>query len=145
MVKITKDDFLADPTGVRFRDVVDDPHVDFQAWLNFLNDPARQLRMEDSEEHHLRPALAGVIRELEQSPVFERYFLKSGSTGSARGRQAIGVIVRMIMERRGWHRTGRKGSLGQRLKSAEEGKLASHNTSGLSLHFQKAEHYQRKP
>ncbi len=140
MAMITKDDFLSDPTGAKFADVVRDPCIEFQAWLDFFSDQARQIRMEDAEEHHLRPALAGVIRELERTSSFIQYF-QSDKGNTARGRQAIGVLVRMIMERRGWHRTGRKGSLGQRLKSGEEGML---NTSGLSKWFSKVEHYQKE-
>ena len=144
MVMIAREDFLSDPTGARFVDVVDDPRVDFQGWLDFFNDEARQVRMEDSESHHLRPALAGVIRELERTPVFERYFVTNVGEKTARGRQCIGVLVRMIMERRGWRGTGNRGSLGQRLKvTANADKPVTHNTSGLSLHFSKAEHYER--
>jgi len=144
MIEISKDDFLADPTGAKYPDVVNDPRVDFQGWLDFFNIEARQIRMEDAETHHLRPALAGVIRELEEDPAFVLYFLKTGTEKTARGRQAIGVLIRIIMEKRGWERAGKKGSLGQRLKFSPEGKFVSHNTSGLSLHFQKAEHYKRK-
>ncbi len=145
MVTITGEDFLSDPTGVKFADVVRDPRINFQSWLDFFNSEARQIRMEDSEIHHLRPALAGVIRELEETPSFEQYFARNGEDNTARGRQAIGVLVRMIMERRGWEKTGEKGSLGQRIKSQVNKTGSKHNTSGLSKWFSKAEHYQRKP
>lgn len=143
MVTITVKDFLADPTGAKFADVVHDQRSDFQAWLDFFSDETRQIRMEDAEEHHLRPALAGVVRELEENPAFMNYFEKSGEGNTARGRQAIGVIVRMIMVARGWQQSGRKGSLGQRIKSQEEAPGPKHNTSGLSKWFSKVEHYQR--
>ncbi|NCB40061.1 MAG: hypothetical protein EOM80_14965 [Erysipelotrichia bacterium] len=142
MTRVTKEDFLKDPTGAKFVDVVNNHRVDFQAWLDFFNDKRRQLRMEDAEEHHLRPALAGVVRELEGLPVFSVYL---SSSNSNRGRQAIGVLVRIYMEKLGWKQTGRKGSLGQCLKSdctSDPDKMIE-NTSGLSKWFKKAEHYQR--
>jgi hypothetical protein len=57
----------------------------------------------------------------------------------------VGVVVRMIMERRGWRKTGRKGSLG--VRAAREHKNnkpgAYHNTGGLAFWFLRAERYQR--
>jgi len=140
MTKVTKKEFLDDPTGAKFTDVVNNPKIDFQAWLDFFGNPTRQQRMEDSEVHHLRPALAGVIRELENTPCFEEYLKKPDSQ---RGRQAIGVLVRMTMAKRGWKSTGRKGSLGQRITSTNIDKRSENpvNTSGLSKWFKKAEHY----
>ena len=52
----------------------------------------------------------------------------------------------MIMERRGWRKTGKKGSLGVRNTSAAG--RPKHNTGGLAFWFIRAERYehpQRKP
>jgi hypothetical protein len=48
----------------------------------------------------------------------------------------------MIMERRGWQKTGRKGSLGVRAPRVEN--TPAHNTGGLALWFLRAERYERK-
>jgi hypothetical protein len=53
-------------------------------------------------------------------------------------------VVRIIMERRGWQKTGKKGSLGVRNR-IEKGAVtpgAYHNTGGLALWFLRAERYQ---
>jgi hypothetical protein len=55
------------------------------------------------------------------------------------------VVVRMIMERRGWKKTGRKGSLGVRAVVAPRTATAGayHNTGGLAFWFLRAERYER--
>ena len=55
-VEITLEDFKADRQGGRFTDVLDNPRVQFEAWLAFFNSPARRQRMADAEIDHLRPA-----------------------------------------------------------------------------------------
>jgi hypothetical protein len=50
-------------------------------------------------------------------------------------------VVRMIMERRGWRKTGRKGSLGVRATGARQ--APAHNTGGLAFWFCRAERYER--
>jgi hypothetical protein len=59
---------------------------------------------------------------------------------NARFRQAIGVLVRMIMERRGWRKTGRKGSLGVRASAAAQ--APAYNSGGLAFWFCRAERYE---
>ena len=56
--------------------------------------------------------LAGVIRKLEANPVIDAYFAADHVMETNRFRQVIGVIVRIVMERRGWKKSGRKGSKG---------------------------------
>jgi hypothetical protein len=51
------------------------------------------------------------------------------------------VLVRMIMERRGWRRTGRKGSVG--VRSSQAAAAPAHNTGGLAFWFIRAERYER--
>jgi hypothetical protein len=60
---------------------------------------------------------------------------------SKRLRQAIGVVVRIIMEERGWQKTGRKGSLG--VRAPAEPLQAVHNEGGLAFWFIRAERYKR--
>jgi hypothetical protein len=56
-------------------------------------------------------------------------------------RQAVGVLVRMIMEARGWRKTGRKGSLG--VRAPKDRTQPKHNTGGLAFWFLRAERYER--
>ena len=51
----------------------------------------------------------------------------------------------MVMERHGWRKTGRKGSLGVRANVAPSSPIpgSHHNTGGLSLWFVRAERYER--
>ena len=57
--------FVRDRQGRRYADLLTDDRTPLRAALTFLDDPDRQRRMEESELHHDRPALAGVVRELE--------------------------------------------------------------------------------
>lgn len=133
-------DFLEDRQGKTFADVINDPEQPFEAVLEFFDDPHRQRRMEESELHHDRPPLAGVVRELESQPAIDLFLAGGHTRRSARFRQAVGVLVRMIMERRGWRKTGKKGSLGVRVAAAS--RIANHNSGGLSFWFIRAERYE---
>jgi len=144
-VIITRQDFVQDRQGRTFADVLNDPVQPFDEVFDFFNDAARQHRMEDSEIHHDRPPLAGVVRELESQPSIEGFLSSQHPRRTKRLRQAVGVVVRMIMERLGWKKTGKKGSLGVRAKvspgTTEPG--AYHNTGGLAFWFLRAERYER--
>jgi hypothetical protein len=141
-VTLTPKDFLNDRQGKTFADVVHDPSVPFEDVLRFFNDPDCQRRLEESELHHDRTPLAGVVRELESLPALHRMFTTADPGRSKRLRQAIGVVVRMIMERHGWQRTGKKGSLG--VRAAKASQTPHHNTGGLAFWFIRAERYERK-
>lgn len=140
-VTITRDTFLEDNQGRRFSDVVHDPDQPFDAVLEFFNDSNRQRRMEEAEIHHDRPALSGVVRELESHPAIEPFLADTHTRRGKRLRQAVGVVIRMIMQARGWRKTGRKGSLG--VKTSKNGSAPNHNTGGLSFWFIRAERYER--
>ena len=75
-----------------------------------------------------------------QIPEIDRFLGRAQIRRNTRFRQAVGVLVRMIMESRGWKKTGRKGSLGTRAKGVP-GKPA-HNTGGLAFWFVRAERYE---
>jgi len=139
-VKITRENFLEDIQGRTFSDVVNDPEQPFDIVLEFFNDDSRQRRMEESEIHHDRPPLSGVVREFESQPVIDRYLSGRQTKGCKRLRQAVGVVVRMIMQNRGWRKTGRKGSLG--VRATKNRSAPSHNTGGLALWFIRAERYE---
>jgi len=142
VVHINRSDFLGDRQGRTFTDVLNDAGQPFDILLQYFDDEGRQQRMEDSETHHDRPALAGVIRELESLPEIDAFLSEVHLQRSKRLRQATGVLVRMIMERRGWKKTGKKGSLGVRAKSDQT--RPSHNTGGLAFWFIRAERYERQ-
>lgn len=139
----TRSEFLADTQGRRFADVFGDPRYNFDQVLTFLDDPARRRRMEEAETIHGRPALAGVVGELEALPDIDAFFQGEDAHKTYRFRQAVGVAVRIVMEELGWSRTGVKGSLGRRAKVSAGTTTpgAYRNLSGPSKWFNKAEHY----
>ena len=139
---VTREDFLQDAQGKTYTDVLLDPVQPFDLVLEFFAEPSRQLRMEASELHHDRAPLAGVVREFEAQPAINEFLSTVQDVRSIRFRQAIGVLVRMIMEQRGWQKTGRKGSLGVRKKQTDT-KSANHNHGGLAFWFIRAERYER--
>ena len=140
-VRVNREVFMADPQGRTFADVVNDPEQPFDNVLEFFDDGDRQRRMEESELHHDRSPLAGVVRELESQLAIDQFLAVLHTRRNTRLRQAIGVLVRMIMERRGWRKTGRKGSLG--VRAARTVQAPSHNTGGLAFWFVRTERYER--
>jgi hypothetical protein len=140
-IVVTRKRFLGDVQGRTFTDVVNDPKQPFDVVLAFFNEEDRQRRMEDSEIHHDRAPLAGVVRELEAQPEIDRFLSGVHAERSQRLRQAIGVLVRIIMEERGWQKAGRKGSLG--VRAPAEPLQPVHNEGGLAFWFIRAERYER--
>jgi hypothetical protein len=139
-VRVTKQMFLSDAQGKTFSDVVKDPKQPFDVVLEFFNDADRQRRMEESELHHDRAPLAGVVREFESQTAIDRFLRVAQVRRNTRFRQAIGVLVRIIMEQRGWQKTGRKGSLGVRAAGAK--RTPAHNKGGMAFWFVRAERYE---
>lgn len=141
-VTITREVFLSDRQGRTFADVLNDPAQPFEEVLAFFSDENRQRRMEESEIHHDRAPLAGVVRELESHPAIDKFLSEIHANQTQRFRQAIGVLVRVVMQRRGWKKTGRKGSLGVRAAASDN--KPSHNSGGLAFWFIRAERYALK-
>lgn len=140
-VKITRKVFSEDSQGRTFADVLNDAEQPLDAVLAFFQSSDRQCRMEESEIHHDRPALAGVVRELEAQPEINAFLTEVHANRSKRLRQCVGVIVRIIMQGRGWKKTGRQGSLG--VRAANRGtRSPAHNTGGLAFWFQRGERYE---
>jgi len=140
-VRVTRKKFLDDFQGRTFSDVLNHAETPFDDVLGFFDNSDRQRRMEESELHHDRAPLAGVIRELEALPNVNQFLREVHAKRTMRFRQAIGVLVRMIMEAKGWEKTGRKGSLG--VRAAKESRSPAHNTGGLAFWFLRAERYQK--
>jgi hypothetical protein len=145
MDKKLEDMFNSDKQGRSFADVARSATMPWSSTLQFFDDPERQRRMIESEVHHDRPALAGVIREFEATPPISAYLSATDGHETMRFRQAVGVLVRIVMEAQCWGVTGRKGSLGTRTKVAPGTTTpgAYRNTGGLSLWFTRAERYER--
>ena len=141
-VSINREQFLRDRQGRTFADVLNDPDQPFDEVLELFNQEAWQRRMEESEIHHDRAPLAGVVRELESQPAIDHYLVGAHAGETKRLRQAIGVLVRMIMQSRGWKKTGKKGSLGVRARAATD--TPSYNSGGLAFWFVRAERYTLK-
>jgi phosphatidylserine/phosphatidylglycerophosphate/cardiolipin synthase-like enzyme len=139
-ITITRQKFQDDSQGRRFADVLRDEKLPFDEVLRFFNSEDRQRRMEEAELHHDRAPLAGVVREFEAQPAIHRFLGAFHPRRSLRLRQAVGVVVRMIMEQRGWKKTGKKGSLG--IRAAAQPKAPRHNSGGLALWFLRAERYE---
>ena len=142
-VEITREIFGEDAQGRTFADVLNDPEQPLDAIFAFFGDENRQRRMEESELHHDRSPLAGVVRELEALPEINAFLTEVHPARTKRLRQCIGVVVRMIMQGRGWKKTGRKGSLGVRAAKSSAAAPA-HNVGGLALWFIRAERYERE-
>lgn len=136
---VSKEDFLKDRQGRTFADVLNDTEQPFEEVLAFFNDADRQRRMIESEIHHDRAPMAGVVRELEAQPEIDHFLSQVHPQRTQRMRQAIGVLVRIIMEQQGWKKTGKKGSLGVRAEASKES--PAHNTGGLAFWFLRAERY----
>ena len=143
MPTITLKDFLADSQGRRFADVANDPDVHWDRWVTWLNDRSRQARLEMAEEHFDMPALAGILKELEGESFVQNYFARRTPQESLRVKQALGVLVRLHMEARGWRTTGRKGALGRRDPDGKVG--GPHNSArSFSQFILSAERYEKR-
>ena len=144
MSSVTRKDFKADPHGRRYSDVVNDGSGMFGRVIDFFDDECRHQRLIDAELHQDRPALAGVLIELEYEAWFDTHMRATDAHQTKRLRQAIGVLTRMIMARYGFKTKGEKGNLGRRAKVAAGTALpgAYHNVSGISLWFGSAERYE---
>lgn len=103
------DDFRTDKQGRRYADVLKIPGFDHV--LDFFDDWGRQHRMIDSELHHDRPALSGVVRELERDETMKKLYEGLSKKEAVRFRQAVGVIVRIVMSKHAWRPTRTRGSL----------------------------------
>jgi hypothetical protein len=111
-----------------YRDVVDALSPMFQSSVfPFFSRCDVLQRMVESETRDQNPALAGVIQEFESLPEVQSFFAQKSPIETVRFRQAIGVVVAIVMDGAGWEKTGRKGELCA--------------PSGCSMWFKASEHY----
>ncbi len=139
MIRINEMDFRTDSHGRRYSDVLNDRRVRFVDVIDFFNDETILKRMEESEQIHNHPALAGCIKDLEALPTVERFLSTTDAHQTTRFRQAVGVLVKLHMINRGWKITGTKGRLGTRIS---RGKYTNTERS-LSKWFLSAERYRK--
>jgi hypothetical protein len=143
MVHVTKADFLGDTQGRKYADVPREYPQLFDQIIAFFDDEDLHQRMVDAQIHHDRPPLCGVVADLEHEAWFDQHMRTTDAHKTTRLRQAIGVLVKVIMEGYGFETTGKKGSLGTRAKvrpgTTTPG--AYHNVDGISLWFGGAERY----
>jgi hypothetical protein len=107
-------EFLADFQGSRFRNEYAGWPVDFESLLRQLDEPAWVEKMVTASRLK-RPALAGIVTDVETRSDVESFMKTTDAHETRRFRQAVGVGIRIAMERLGWRTTGKKGSLGRRV------------------------------
>lgn len=102
---LAEHDIRADKHACTYSDVLQDFESACARLLEILNQPVAQLAMELAEERFGLPALVGVVKEIEDDAG------TSEASKHLRFRQFVGDCIRVLMERRGWHRTGEKDSI----------------------------------
>lgn len=103
--------FEADDHGGTFGDILREARNELSAGLKVMNGAEAQRRMEYSELDHERPAIAGLIKELERVDLI-RQCLAHRDTRADRLKMALGTAARIVMQGRGWRKTGRKTAVG---------------------------------
>ena len=122
------DEFRSDDQGRRYTDVSELPGFDLI--FSFFEDSMRQMRMIDSERHHLRPPLAGVVVELEKDSQIRAFYEALSPKKQVRVRQAVGVIVRLVMKHHHW-------------TPVKDGEKTRGSLKGLSDWFNRSERYKQ--
>ena len=114
-MNMTDDDFLAHKHGKWFWDLERGNSGIVREVLDFFQAPDRVRRMMESEVHHDRPALYGVVRELLHLPRLQTMELMEDAALRHRRRMAqfFGAVVKVVMEQHGWLPRGHKASLGK--------------------------------
>lgn len=102
-------EFISDPHGTWFYDL--GPTVEYL--VEFFGERHRLRRMKEAEVHHDRPAIAGVVLELEADQKI-RSWVASATKAPAfhRRLQCLGAVVGFLMRRSGWRPSGRKTTVG---------------------------------
>ena len=106
--ELSVEDFDQDLHAAKYRGEIDAHPEAFNRLFALLNDYDNEHRLASAEIHGF-PALAGVVRLIEADPAI-MCVLKADQDGR-RFRQAVGVAVRLKMEKIGWAATGMKGTV----------------------------------
>lgn len=106
--QVGPEDFERDVHARKFRNqIVAHPQA-FRQLLATVNDP-QNARMLVKVSEHDRPALEGIISLVENEPSIEK-ILKAGES-EYHFRRAVGVAIKLKMEKLGWCTTGKKKSV----------------------------------
>lgn len=106
--RIGRDDFEHDRHARKFRNAIDNHLEASNRLFELINDCTNERLLENAAEQGL-PAFQGIVTIVEADHAILRV-LESGEAGH-RFRQAVGVAIRLKMERLGWHGTGESKSL----------------------------------
>jgi hypothetical protein len=135
--------FLDDSQGRRYTDVLSDPRYNFDQVLNFFDDERRQDILVMAEERFETAPLVGVVKEFESIPWINDFFRGNDGHTTTRFRQAVGVVVKVVMAQKGWHPIKQRAALGQRRHVAARTRTpgAYQNDTGISKWFTRAARY----
>lgn len=132
--RVTPKDFERDVSARKFRRSLDDHPQAFIRLFAILNDP-ENARMLVKVSERGRPALEGIIKLVENEPSIEK-ILKAGPS-EYHFRRAVGVAIKLKIEKLGWCTTGRKNTVrGARYFTKAEiyEKVQPHTPSTLKKH-----------
>ena len=146
---ITIRDFEQDKRGRRYQDVLERPidRAALEAALAVMSRADALRRMQESEIIQDRPALAGLVLEIEGRPEFVKAFSTERPRETNRLKMAVGCAAKIVMERAHWKKTGRKGflrAIAKRFISAER-YVPSGPASPISLRLQAQAARYKKP
>ena len=122
--ELSAEDFDRDPHAAKYRGEIDAHPEAFNRLFALLNDHANEHQLTGAEIYGF-PALSGVARFIEADPVIVRVL--EASQDGCRFRQAVGIAIRLKMEKIGWTKAGKKGIVNG------------------SCYFTKAERYIKEP
>ena len=106
--ELSAEDFDRDPHAAKYQGEINAHPEAFNRLFALLNDHANEHQLTSAESYGF-PALSGVVRLIEADPSI-LHVLEAGQDGH-RFRQAVGVAIRLKMEKIGWAATGMKGTV----------------------------------
>lgn len=104
--ELSTEDFDRDPHAAKYRGEIDAHPEAFNRLFALLNDHANEHQLTSAESYGF-PALSGVARFIEADPAIVRVL--EASQDECRFRQAVGVAIKLKMEKIGWAATGMTG------------------------------------
>ena len=136
--------FNSDSHGRRYSDVVNDPSTPWHATVSFFESEQIVRDMITFQTEGDLPPLYGVVKRLEKVPEIASYLGGTDAHTTQRYRQAVGVLIRIIMENNGFRVSARSpGPLGPRKKipASTNAPGAYQNESGVSRWFVSSKYY----
>ncbi len=103
---VNLDSLLADPHGARYTSTANHPSLGaaLQAAIDEINRPEARRRMVEAVDRYDLPALAAVVREIENNRAFAAVACRRAKNDRQfhRLKQAVGVAVKLAMAEQGW-------------------------------------------